>query len=162
MSEVRHVILSDHLGDCHVFSDFNRDAQLIKSQVWVGSDDRASRKIYTLTHKVASQTTLFSLESRTDSLNRLPRLVLLCTSALNVIIHHSCYVKLEHLSLLSNNCLGVTCSYGAFYLVVLFNHLLVGKGQVIFASGSAAAHCDGGAYRRWGNSEILDNHVRRV
>ena len=152
----------DHFRHGHVHGNLLGHTELVQTQVGVGCDDRASGEIDTLTHQVTSKSALFSLKTRPNCLNGLTRFMLLGSGAFNTVVHNGGDVELQHLALLLNDGLRVTRLNGALNFVVLLDHLLVRKSQVIFRSSGASHHCDGGTdwWRR--DCQVVNDHVGGV
>ena len=70
-SELVNVLSSHNLRHSQAHCDHVRHSQLVKVQIRIRSDDRSGRKVDSLAHQVASQTSFFALEARPDALNHL-------------------------------------------------------------------------------------------
>ena len=89
LSQFVDVLRGHRLRHSHVLGDAQRDSQLVQIKIGIGRNDRSSRKIDSFTHKISAQTSFFALESTSDALDCLARLVLLLWLARNVVVHQS-------------------------------------------------------------------------
>ena len=64
-------------------------AYLVQLEVRVPGNDCTSREVYTLSHKVTAQTTLFTLQTSTNGFDRAARLLQCLRNTGNIIIHVS-------------------------------------------------------------------------
>jgi len=152
------VVLGDDLGHGQVHSDLQRHSELIQTQVRVRSDDRSRREVYSFTHQVTSETTFFTLQTRPNSLDRFSSLVLSCASALDVVIHDSGNIELEHVTQVLDRRVIVAVLDRPLNFVVHLDDLLVGNCQVILTA-HGVRHGDRGSDGRWRYSQILYYHV---
>ena len=105
---------------------------------------------------MATQSTLFAFESRSDALDDLARLVFLNGLPGDLVVHQCGAVVLQRSSQFIDDCLvGALLSLLAQNQVHL-DDLLVGVGQIVLTS-HRARHCNGGTNRRRSDWEVPDD-----
>jgi len=134
---------------------------LVELEVGVRGDDRTRRKVYSFSHEVTSESTFFTLQTRSNGLNWLSGLVLLLSRPLDIVIHHRGNEELEDISEVFNGRVIVVSLESPLNLVVLLDDLLVGHSQVVLTA-HRVGHCHRWTHRRGSHCQVEDDHVGRI
>ena len=82
----------------NIFSNFHRNTKFFNGKVRIRCNNRTSREINTFTHKIASDTTTFSINAFFDRFQRSPRTLRNGRSTWNIIIYDCRNIILQNSS----------------------------------------------------------------
>jgi len=118
-------------GDCHVQGNLHRYSKLIESELSIRSNYRSCREVHSLSHEVSSNPAFFALKSAPNCFQRPSTLLFLNRLACNFIVHQGCYVVLQKISQLINDCEVGSFVHLLFEEVVAPQDCLVTISQII-------------------------------
>lgn len=151
------VVQGHRLREGQVLGNWFGNTQLLKREVWVGSDHSSRAEIDSLSHQVASEPSFLTFESSPECPQLLARLVLLLWLASDVVVHESRHVELQQrLDVVQHRLVRALLNV-SFELIVHLEDLLVGVSQVVLRSAHVG-HLD-----RWpdtgrSHNQVLDEH----
>mmetsp|Transcript_24871 Transcript_24871/g.58302 ORF Transcript_24871/g.58302 Transcript_24871/m.58302 type:complete len:405 (-) Transcript_24871:178-1392(-) len=120
------------------------DTNLMNTEVGIGGDDRAGTEIDTLAHEVATNTTLLTLETLLDCLERATGPLSNLRHATDLVVHQGRDVVLQTLLELLHDDLGLSVRDGILQSNVGLNDVDELMRQIILRAHGATAHGNAG------------------
>mmetsp|Transcript_19703 Transcript_19703/g.55021 ORF Transcript_19703/g.55021 Transcript_19703/m.55021 type:complete len:611 (-) Transcript_19703:453-2285(-) len=145
----------DPIGDRQVHSHGSRNPDLVNSQVGIGGNDGARRKVDTLSHEVPAQPSLLSLEALLQGLEGTATALRDLGHPPELVVHKGRNVVLQGLLELLDDNVGFSVLNGVAEGNVALDDVDQLVGQIVFRGGSTA-HADTGPDVRRRDRQDLD------